>query len=283
MARAWRLSWVLGVAASIAGASNVPVTVSAVNYAEASDAALFAVTHSDPVVEPVRPAENKAKQPLYYLFLPGEVYPSDMTPDAVAYQVEVALEPRGYYNLIYQKKAGHDPHRIDYLLRVHYGYKRWWLPHVRADRITWGNDGLVANRNEAGLQGHYDPREGQNMTVQLRALLPQTAGPGGAARQEMISHYLADFDTHVAVPRYIIVIEAFKFDDVRAHNGKARCAWCTFISTPLTHAQKFSEVAATMLRTAAPYFGSTTSGLQLFEVPPGKVIVGTPVVVPPKP
>jgi hypothetical protein len=38
-----------------------------------------------------------------------------------------------------------------------------------------------------------------------------------------------------------------------------------------------------MLRTAAPYFGATTSGLQFFEVPPGRVLVGTPVVVPPKP
>lgn len=40
------------------------------------------------------------------LLLPGEIYESDVPVDAVYGEIEAALEPRGYFNLIYQKRAG---------------------------------------------------------------------------------------------------------------------------------------------------------------------------------
>lgn len=76
------------------------------------------------------------------------------------------------------------------------------------------------------------------------------------------------------------MVEAFKFDDVMARNNKASCTWATFIAVPVDQGQKFSDALPSMLQTAVPYFGETTHGLQVYEVPPGKVLVGSPVEVP---
>ena len=120
------------------------MSVSAANYSELSDAELFDRVNAEANTHPETPSQTVSAKPLYYLMVPGEVYPSDATMDAVYRELELALEPRRYFNVIYQMRAGHTPPRIDYVLRVHYGGRKWLTPTVRPDRIKWGNDGMVS-------------------------------------------------------------------------------------------------------------------------------------------
>ena len=75
------------------------------------------------------------------------------------------------------------------------------------------------------------------------------------------------------------MIEAFKFDDVMKLKNKAPCTWSTFIAVPLIAGQEFSSLLRTMVRTATPYFETTTDGPLVYEVPSGRVLLGNPVEV----
>ena len=140
------------------------MSVSAVNYSKLSDEELYARVNNDPVnTNPDAPTVPKPTHPIYYLLLPGEVYPNDVPMDAMYRELETALEQRGYFNAVYQMRAGQTPTGIDYLLRVHYGERTWLTPIVRKDRVTWGNDGLISNRRHPGQSREAKrrpPREG---------------------------------------------------------------------------------------------------------------------------
>jgi hypothetical protein len=79
---------------------------------------------------------------------------------------------------------------------------------------------------------------------------------------------------------FLVVVEAFRFDDVDAMDKKAPCVWAVFIAVPADGGQRFSDVLRAMLQAATPYFEETTHGLQIYEVPPGRVIIGNPKEVP---
>jgi len=278
---------------------TLPVSVSAANYSQLSDAELYDHVYGSPNMNPAPPPEPRPTKPLFYLLLPGEIYPSDVPVEAVYREMELALEKRGYFNVIYQMRAGHTPGRIDYLIRVHYGERYWLNPIVRPDRITWGNDGIVSSRYTANLMSdwYFDDRVGltPEEKLQLRGLYAalklggaMSGNRGGAGNSSAALSYQMD----EAVSRdfvqaggdsrnyCLVVVEAFRLEDVRRLNGKAPCAWATFIAVPAEGGLKFSGVLRTMLQTAVPYYGGSTSGPQEYEVPPGKVFMGTPVEVP---
>jgi hypothetical protein len=48
---------------------------------------------------------------------------------------------------------------------------------------------------------------------------------------------------------------------------------------PIDSGEKLAALLPTMLKTAEPYYGGTTHGLQVFEVPAGKVEIGEPAEV----
>jgi hypothetical protein len=271
-------------------AESVPVTVSAANYSQLTDADLYNSV-MNPAEAPNLPAAPPSAQPLYYLALPGEVYPNDVNADAVYRELELALERRNYFNVVYQERAGHKPPHIDYLLRIHYGVRPWLTPSVRADRLTWGDDGLVANKNKEDME--YAPRRFDDRTglgaeaeaqLSLLGLLVRTSGGGkGVAPDSMDQHAAANVladDSDAAHPFCMVVVEAFKFDEVKARNKKARCVWATYVAVPNDYGAKFSSVLHTMMQTAVPYFGETTDGIKQFEVPPGRVLMGQPFTVP---
>jgi hypothetical protein len=278
----------------------LPVTVSAANYSRLSDEELYARVVNDPVnAHPEAPAIPKPTKPLFYLLLPGEIYPNDITLGNVYRELEVSLEQKGYFNAVYQMRAGHMPPRIDYLLRIHYGERPWLTPIVRKDRVTWGNDGLVASKYKMNLMSDssYDPRIGlsqeevMNLQRALASLNTFGMGPSPAENINFGSSW-GSFGTNMQLWRdfgengqesrdfFLLVVEAFKTDDVMTMKKKAPCIWATFIAVPANRGQKFSGVLRAMIQTATPYFGETTHGLQAYEVPPGKVFVGTPVEVP---
>jgi hypothetical protein len=216
--------------------------------------------------------------------------------DTVYREVESALEKRGYFNAAHEKKEGRVPARIDYILRIHYGTRLWLNPTVRGDRITWGNDGLVASRYNMGLISDFSrdqrvgitPEEALETTRLFDALRAGdgTKGDSAAANayQMMNEHVTTEFfvDNELRVARnfYLVVVEAFRFDDVVAIDKKAHCVWAVFVAVPVDEGQKFSDVLRAMLQTATPYFGETTHGLQIQQVLAGKVILGKPEAVP---
>ena len=280
----------------------VPVTVSAANYSKLSEEELYARVNNDPInAHPVAPPVTVPAKPAYYLLLAGEVYPSDVRLDDVSRELETSLEPRGLFNAIYQERAGHIPGKIDYLIRIHYGKRPWLVPIVRRDRVTWGDDGLVANRYKMNLMSvsSYDPRVGLSPEQELQidqALsslrnfgigrsFPAAAFYNSASLWSsfgMDKQLWRDFaaDDQESRDYYLVMVEAFRMDDVRLMDRRAPCVWATFIAVPADRGQKFSEVLRPMVQTATPYFGETTHGLQAYEVPPGKVFLGRPVEVP---
>jgi hypothetical protein len=278
------------------------VSVSAANYSQLSNEDLFARVNAPANYYPQAPAPTAAMRAQYYLMVPGEVYESDVPMDTVYRELEFALEPRRYFNVLYQMRAGHTPARIDYILRVHYGGRKWLTPTVRADRITWGNDGIVSSRYMTSLKGNslFDPRVGLTPD-EVRAMgflfgMPKTGGitAGGGGLGSFSSPASGEgpaelkpaeqfSDDNIAeqpgIDYCLVVVEAFKFDDVKAMNKKAPCIWSTFVAVPVDPGRPFSTVLRSLLTAASPYFGTTTNGLQVYEVPDGKVLLGNPVEV----
>jgi hypothetical protein len=305
--RAGGLGWALAAIFGLACAgctspsgktSSAAVSVSAVNYSALTDAEVFNAVHGQANPSPEAPVAAKKDKPAYYLMLPGEVYPSDVPVDSLYHQLGVSLERMGYYNTLLQVRAGR-PLQIDYLFRVHYGIRTWASPVVRPDRVTWGNDGLLAKRYKTLLRNNseFDPREGLSaaeveamatLSLQVMSNSKPTGSMDGANEIEARTFSedqrrgASDLDmTPAATDFCFVVLEAFRFADVKALNTKAPCAWMIFIAVPNDDGRKFSSLLPSMLKTAEPYYGTTTNGLQVHEIPMGTVQVGRPVEVTP--
>jgi len=277
---------------------KLPVSVSAANYSQLTDEELYNALNAPIAIPTVAPPVLKPSAMHHYLVVPGEVYPNDVPMDIVYREVELVLEKRGYFNAEYERRAGLAPAATDYIMRIHYGKRPWLTPTVRADRITWGNDGLVSNRYRMGLLSDplRDEREGMTSDdmVGTRRMLAalgggfgmgkKSNGPAALAYQQLnqgIAGAMAEkLSDARALDFYLIVVEAFRFDDVERMNRKAHCVWTVFIAVPADQGKKFSDVLRGMLQAAIPYFGETTHGIQIQEVPPGKVTLGEPKAVP---
>jgi hypothetical protein len=271
----------------------LPVSVSAANYSEVSGEQLYMRVNGAVNSRPAPPAAPEPAKPLFYAFVPGEIYPSDVPPETVFRELAVPLAQRGYFNVVYQIKAGLLPNRIDYLLRIHCGERQWRTPTVRTDEVTWGDDGLVSSWHGARNPGSAfligpgaaeDSRSGMSPSELANlALFFQENQQGGnyPTFSEQQSVGFQDLSGEAVSRDFcLIMVEAFRFGDVMKMKKNAPCVWATFIAVPLHPGQGFSGVLRTMAHTAAPYFGTTTDGIQLYEVPPGKVLMGEPVEVP---
>jgi hypothetical protein len=271
------------------------VSVSAANYSELPRAQLYLQVNGSGATNPSPPAPPVPSAPIFYGLVPGEIYDSDVPLETVYRELAVALAHRGYFNVVYQAEAGLLPKRVDYLLRVHCGVRPWAIPTVRVDHVTWGDSGLISNvrdpRSSAALLlgpgANPDPRAGQDPADAVNlAMLMQTQG--SATRSSFATQgelYASENLSHEGARRdfCLVVVEAFRFDDVWKKKNGARCVWATFIAVPLHSGQEFSSMLRTMVHTATPYFGTTTNGLQVYEVPAGKVLMGEPVEVPGQP
>jgi hypothetical protein len=268
----------------------LPVTVSAANYTQGSLQEIYLKVHDTTNTHPEAPAIAVPDRPLFYGFVPGDVYDSDVPLETVYRELAVSLAHRGYFNVVYQAAAGHLPKRVDYLIRVHCGVRRWKIPIVRTDRVTWGDDSLISSRRDSrslflhGPDSAVDPRAGQdpneaiNVATYLQSL--GTISMGATQAVNPPSYSVANVADPATRDYCLVVVEAFKWDDLVARKENAPCAWATFVAVPLHTGQQFSGLLHTMAKTATPYFGTTADGLQEFDIPQGKVELGEPVVVP---
>jgi len=159
---------------------------------------------------------------------------------------------------------------------------------VRADdRVTWGNAGVVTNRKDFrtayvfGEGAAEDPRAGEGVFDSINAAVFLQSMSASVAVLDQYQASVENLSTHGATRDYcLVVVQAFKFEDVRTMKSKAPCIWSTFIAVPLHAGQEFSGMLHTMVKTATPYYGTTTDGIQEYDVPQGKVQVGEPVIVP---
>lgn len=303
---------VLGITgcASTTDSSREPLrlTVSAANYSQVSGEELYRRVYAPDNTHPVFPAVAAPAKPLFYAFVPVD-YSKDVPLETIYSEIATPLAQRGYFNVIYQIKAGLVPTRIDYLMRIYCGRRQWKIPTVRTDKVTWGNDDLVytwrgaassATANTIGTSSLWDPRVGMtpseiaSIATDFQGSQGNTGAMGGMATMggmgnagSRLSHseqQSADFQdlSRDAGSRiyYLMVVEAFRFEDVREKKNAAPCVWATFVAVPLRVGLELSNVIRPMAHASMPYFGTTTDGLQVYEVQPGKVVVGEPVEVP---
>lgn len=277
---------------------QVTVSVSAANYSRLSDEELYSALHAPIATPPRAPATHQPAAIHRYLLTPGEVYPNDVPMDVVYHEVALVLEKRGYFDAAFETNAGRALPVIDYFLRIHYGRRLWLNPTVRGDGVTWGNDGLVSNRYKSGLISDWsrDLREGLSPedTLATRSFLSSLSGGfgmgSGGGKKADTSGALAMEQANMGIAGpmveklgeiassdfYLVVIEAFRSDDVERMDKRAPCVWAVFIAVPAEGGQKFSSVLRGMLQAATPYFEETTHGLQVQDVPAGRVLLGTP-------
>lgn len=78
---------------------------------------------------------------------------------------------------------------------------------------------------------------------------------------------------------FLLVVDAFSYQDLLKQQAKAPRLWTTFVALPQEEPQTFSQVLATMLRVATPCFGETTRGLQMFIDARATVKLGEPEVL----
>ncbi len=277
------------------------VSVSAANYSQVSGEELYRRINAPENTHPVPPTPTAPTRPLFYAFVPVDYSP--VVPLETVYrELATPLAQRGYFNIVYQFKAGLAPNRIDYLLRIYCGRRFWRTPTVRADRFTWGNDGPVyswlglagpGTANVIGLSASWDARVGtspselaglamnlQEMPGNVSQMAEGMGRGGGPIIQQQGVRLQEQSRDPAARFCYLLVIEAYKFEDVRDRKNDAPCAWATFVAVPMRQGLEMVSVLHTMARAAMPYLGTTTDGIQLFELPPGKVLVGAPVKAP---
>jgi hypothetical protein len=264
----------------------LPVTVSAANFTAGTPESVYLQVHEPPkILDATPPPPVAPAHPVFYGFVPGDILASDLPLETLYRELAIPLAKRGYFNVVYEVKAGFLPQHIDYLLRVHYGVRSWKTPVVRTDGITWGNDGLMtAERNpyaswQVGSDAIIDPRAGMDPAEVYRIAAYFQDQLKTAIKTEN-AFTPTNFQDREAADTALIVIDAFRFDQVAKMGRTAPCAWSTFIAVPLHPGQEMSQLVRTMAHAATPYLGETTHGIQEYDVPPGKVLMGEPVAVP---
>ena len=140
--------------------------------------------------------------------------------------------------------------------------------------------------NLIGPYSHWDDRAGMSPTdISTLASFFQDSqlrrGGGNVSASEMQSVGLEEvYGSSYAHERAIILINAFRFEDVMKMKRDAPCVWSMFISVPLHQGLTFNNVLRTMARTATPYVGENNDERDAdLRVPPGKVLMGEPVEV----
>jgi hypothetical protein len=268
--------------------AELPVSVSSANYAADSSEEVFRAVHEKMQVNPATPALKPLSQPRHFVFAPGESFESDLTFAQVCAFLAPALAKKGYLNAADEAGRIAAPEKIELILRVTSGGRRWRDPTVRTEMLRWRDNLVPRKLSEAvvfGLETAWDSKAGGNDNalgavgnIQDRQDASATGGSGiatiaGSQTTAAPVGYESSRDF------YLIVVDAFDYDELQKKKGAAKRQWTTFIAMPREGHQKFSEVIATMLKVGTPYFGETTRGLQAFDDARARVEIGTPEVV----
>ncbi len=277
-----------------------PVSVSSANYAETPREQLLALVYDKPALNPAVRDVSRRAQVQRYVFLPGDLYEMDLPYEDVCRRVAAALAKKGFENAEDGQGRVIAPGQVDLILRVSAGERPWRNPTVRTESLTW-HDGLVARprgRTLATLGGDvvWEDRAGGNDDA-LNAAAQNESAPGfggfgtGGGRATSSGAALGTATNTSPAPAsaatqydstrdfYLIVVDAFDYQELRTKGDRAKRQWTTFVAAPRQPGQKFSDVLNTMLRIATPYFGDNSQGLQVFNDARATVELGTLKVI----
>ncbi len=262
-----------------------PVSVSSANYASTPLDELRRLEAAQMQANPATPPLQPLAKPQRYVFLPGDLYETDLTYEQLCARLDEVLARKGYVNATDPQGRVIDPDNVDLILRVHGGERPWLNPTVRTDQLSW-RDGLVPRtrgRSLTTLGGDvvWDGRTGGNDAALGAAAANENAPgfhfgstpatPAGGAPEYaggalLQSQTMAPSGLYDATREYyMIVVDAFKHADLMTQGKDAKRQWTTFVAAPRQRGQKFSDVLDTMLRVATPYFGENTAGLQMYD------------------
>ena len=207
----------------------------------------------------------------HYQFLRGEVFDSDLSYQAVCQLLVPALARKNLRNTFEQAK-------VDLVLRVSFGGRRWRDPLVRVGDLEWRQGLVPSRRNTAalGADSAWDARAGGDEAAlrQTEQLLTELDPANGA--EGMADRLIGGLPTE---DYFLVVVDAFEVAELRAKGHDATRAWTTFIAVPRQGGRNFSEVVAGMIEKAAPYFGETLPGKVRFTDREGTVKIGEATVV----
>ena len=258
----------LAASAPAAPTSN-EIVVSAANYANTPPDVLSKMFRDPAELTEAPPPPPPPATVRYYQFFPAERFEADLTYTEVCQLLVPALAEKNLRNT-------HDQSKVELILRVTFGGRRWRDPFVRKDYLEW-RQGLVPRKlgdafaAASGTARLWDDRAGGDdaslyqLERDLTDLNPTSGAEGMADR---LTNGLATEDY------YLIVVDAFEVAQLKQLGNKTPRAWTTFIAVQQQRGVKFSTVAAAMIAKAAPYFGETLPGKVRFTEREGKVTTG---------
>lgn len=245
------------------------IIVSSANYAQTPPEVLAKIfRRADETTEaPAPPPPPAAVR--YYQFLPGEGLAADLSYKEVCELLVPALAERNLRNT-------HDQAKVEFVLRVTFGGRRWRDPFIRKDYLEWRHGLIPRKLGDAfaaatGTARAWDDRAGGDDAAlyqleQDLAGLDSANGADGMADRLINGQPTEDY--------YLIVVDAFEVAQLKKLGNKTPRAWTTFIAVPQRKNVRFSDVAAAMIAKAAPYFGETLAGKVRFTEREGKVTAG---------
>lgn len=242
------------------------IIVSAANYAQTPPAVLEKLFRAPAELTDLPPPAPTAGPVQHYQLLPGEAFASDLPFQEVCQLLVPALAKKNLINTF-------DLSKVDLVLRVSFGGRPWRDPLVREGDLEWKHGMVPRRRNSAalGATAAWDKRAGgdEASLYQTEQFLTELNSTGGA--EGMADRLLGGMPTE---NYFLVVVDAFEVATLRAKGNRAPRAWTTFIAVPHQGKTKFSDVAATMIAKAAPYFGETLPGKARFTDREGTVTAG---------
>jgi hypothetical protein len=270
-----------------------PVSVSSANYRETPRETLLQMVNGKNATNPASRELAPLATPKHYVFIPGEIFPADLNYESVCGLLSAALAKKNYLNAADPLGIIREPAKVTLMLRVNYGVSLWRLPVVRTEHLAW-DEGLVGKPHDSRSLTHL----GGDITWNSRAGGNDDALNAGAQNAANTSSFWGSgggpagggppvINTNDASPTAyestrefnLIVVDAFDYAELKAQGKAAQVLWTTFVAAPVERGQKFSAALAAMLRAAAPYWGETTAGMQVFNDVRAKVEIGEVVEV----
>jgi hypothetical protein len=280
-----------------------PVSVSSANYRETPREKLLQLTNQQNAINPASREFAPLAKPKYFVFLPGEVFETDLTYEEVCARLTPALAKKNYINGADEQGLIHDPAKVTLILRVSFGSRPWRLPTVRTEQLAW-KDGLEPRTrdprsiNNLGGDTIFDRLAGGADNALAAAAENASAGSkilgGGGARggepspgaPAIASGSAASATAVGALAEYgntrefdLIVVDAFDYAELKAKGKAATRLWTTFVAAPSEAGKKFSASLAALLRSAGPFWGETTAGMQVYNDARAEVKIGEVVEI----
>ena len=261
-------SLALGLGLALPAVAKAPakpseIIVSAANYAETPPEVLSKMFRKADDLTDVPPPPAGEHPVRYYQFLPAEALAADLSYPDVCKLLVPALAAKNFVNT-------HDQAKVEFILRLTFGERRWRDPFVRKNDLEWSH-GLVPKKRGTSLSAAeaWDERAGGDESALYQ--LERDLGMEGMADRLIGSMSTDDY--------YLIVVDAFEVTALKQKGNKTPRAWSTFIAVPRQKGVKFSDVAVKMIEKATPWFGETLPGKVRFTDREGTVKLGELQVV----